>query len=201
MGTKEKLIERFKKQPNDFTFDEMEKLLSIFGYVKSNKGKTSGSRIIFKNENKRPIMLHKPHPGNIIKEYAMKQVLNDLKEEGLLKQGGLMNTITYKGYIGSVAFSEKDNVFFGKIEGINGLVNFEGESVKELTEAFHEAVDDYLAYCEEEGIEPHKSYSGSLNIRLSPETHSRIAILAKQAGISINAFIKAAVEKQISLMM
>ena len=106
-----------------------------------------------------------------------------------------MNTMTYKGYIGSVAFSEKDNVFFGKIEGINGL------SVKELTEAFHEAVDDYLAYCKEEGIEPHKSYSGSLNIRLSPETHSRIAILAKQAGISINAFIKAAVEKQISVMM
>ena len=65
-----------------------------------------------------------------------------------------MNTMTYKGYIWSVAFSEKDNVFFGKIEGINGLVNFEGESVKELTEAFHEAVDDYLAYCEDEGIEP-----------------------------------------------
>ena len=50
-----------------------------------------------------------------------------------------MNTLNYKGYIGSVAFSEKDNVFFGKIEGIDGLVNFEGESVKELTEAFHEA--------------------------------------------------------------
>jgi len=62
-----------------------------------------------------------------------------------------MNTMTYKGYLGSVAFSEKDNVFFGKIEGINGLVNFEGESVWELTEAFHEAVDDYLAYCEDEG--------------------------------------------------
>ena len=112
-----------------------------------------------------------------------------------------MNTLTYKGYIGSVSFSEKDNVFFGKIEGINGLVNFEGESVKELTEAFHKAVDDYLEYCKEEGIEPHKSYSGSLNIRLSPEIHSRIAVLAKQAGISINAFIKSAVEKQIAMMM
>ena len=56
-----------------------------------------------------------------------------------------MNTMTYKGYLGSVAYSEKDNVFFGKIEGINGLVNFEGESVKELTAAFHEAVDDYVA--------------------------------------------------------
>ena len=47
-----------------------------------------------------------------------------------------MNTMTYKGYLGSVAYSEKDQVFFGKIEGINGLVNFEGESVKELTEAY-----------------------------------------------------------------
>lgn len=54
-----------------------------------------------------------------------------------------MNTLTYKGYMGLVNFSEKDSVFFGKIEGIDGLVNFEGESVKELTSAFHEAVDDY----------------------------------------------------------
>ena len=71
-----------------------------------------------------------------------------------------MNTMTYKGYLGSVAYSEKDNVFFGKIEGIDGLVNFEGESVSELTQAFHEAVDDYLAYCEEEGIQPTKHFSG-----------------------------------------
>ena len=112
-----------------------------------------------------------------------------------------MNTLNYKGYIGSVAFSEKDNVFFGKIEGINGLVNFEGESVKELTDAFHEAVGDYLEYCKEAGMEPHNSHSGSLNNRISPETHSRIAVHAKQAGISINAFIKSAVEKQIAMLM
>lgn len=60
--------------------------------------------------------------------------------------------MTYKGYLGSVAYSDKDQVFFGKVEGINGLVNFEGESVKELTETFHEAVDDYLTYCEKEDI-------------------------------------------------
>ncbi len=112
-----------------------------------------------------------------------------------------MNTLTYKGYMGSVNFSEKDGVFFGKIEGINGLVNFEGESVKELTEAFHEAVNDYLEYCKTEGIEPHKSYSGSLNIRISPEVHSRIATLAKQTGLSINAFIRKALENQIATML
>ncbi len=85
MGTKEKLIERFKRQPNDFTFDEMERLLSIFGYEKSNKGKTSGSRIIYRNSDNRPIMLHKPHPGNIVKGYALKQVLDDLTEAGFIK--------------------------------------------------------------------------------------------------------------------
>ena len=112
-----------------------------------------------------------------------------------------MNTLKYKDFIGSVAFSEADGVFFGKIEGIDGLVNFEGESVSELIEAFHEAVDDYLAYCKEEGIEPHKSYSGSLNVRLTPGIHSRIAVLAKQTGVSINAFIRNAVEKQIAAML
>ena len=105
--------------------------------------------------------------------------------------------MTYKGYIGSVAFSEKDNVFFGKIEGINGLVNFEGESVTELTEAFHEAVDDYLAYCEDEGIEPDKSYSGVLNVRLTPAIHRQIAILARQAGLTLNAYIKDALEEKV----
>ena len=108
-----------------------------------------------------------------------------------------MNTMTYKGYVGSVSYSEKDNVFFGKIEGINGLVNFEGESVKELTEAFHETVDDYLAYCEEEGIVPDKSYTGVLNVRLTPAIHRQIAMLALQAGISINAYIKDTLEKKV----
>ena len=53
-----------------------------------------------------------------------------------------MNTLTYKDYIGSVNFSEKDNVFFGKVEGINALVNFEGESVSELRKAFWKRAED-----------------------------------------------------------
>ena len=85
MGTREKLRERFLKLPSDFTFEEMQRLLEGFGYERSNKGRTSGSRLIFKNADKRPIMLHKPHPGNIVKEYAMKQVLEELREAGYIK--------------------------------------------------------------------------------------------------------------------
>lgn len=61
-----------------------------------------------------------------------------------------MDTLSYKDYIGTVNFSEKDGVFFGNIEGIDGLVNFEGKSVIELTKAFHKAVDGYIEYCKEE---------------------------------------------------
>ncbi len=111
-----------------------------------------------------------------------------------------MNTLSYNGYLGTVNFSEKDECFYGKIEGIDGLVNFEGQSVSELKEAFHEAVDDYVAYCLEEGIEPHKSYSGQLNIRIKPETHSRIAALAKQSGVSINAFISQALDTRVAML-
>lgn len=84
MGSKEKLILRFISQPKDFTWDEMCRLLLSLGYNSGNKGKTSSSRIIFKSEGKKPIMLHRPHPGNIIKGYVMRQVLGYLKNEKLI---------------------------------------------------------------------------------------------------------------------
>ena len=82
MGTKEKLIERLKRLPTDFTFDEAERLLSMFGYVKSNKGKTSGSKVMFMDEQKRKILLHRPHPGNVLKAYAIKEILDKLFRNG-----------------------------------------------------------------------------------------------------------------------
>jgi predicted HicB family RNase H-like nuclease len=100
--------------------------------------------------------------------------------------------MTYKGYIGSVNYSDKDQVFFGKIEGINGLVNFEGESVKELTEAFHEAVDDYLDLCAERGTDPERSYKGTFNIRIAPELHKSAAIYAYTHQISLNSVVEKA---------
>ena len=108
-----------------------------------------------------------------------------------------MNTLKYKGYIGSVSFSENDGVFYGKIEGIDGIVRFEGSSIQELTDAFHKSVDDYLQLCKKQGIAPKKSYSGTLNIRISPATHNSIADYAAEAGITINAFIKRALEKAV----
>lgn len=79
------------------------------------------------------------------------------------------NTFEYKGYIGSIEFSEEDALFFGKVMGIRSLISYEGENADELISDFHSAVDDYLAVCEAEGREPEKAYKGSFNIRISPE--------------------------------
>ena len=85
MGTKEKLIERFKSQPKDFTYDELLRLFQVLGFEVSHKGKTSGSRIEFINDEKElSFGAHKPHPDNAVKNYAMKQILEFLSSNKII---------------------------------------------------------------------------------------------------------------------
>ena len=83
MGKKEKLIEKLKSNPKDFTFEEMETLLTALGFVRFNKGKTSGSGVMFRKDGI-PIILHKPHPRKELLEYQVKQLVDTLTKEGLL---------------------------------------------------------------------------------------------------------------------
>lgn len=84
MGQKEKLIARLKSKPKDFTFEEVETLLQYFSYQRSNKGKTSGSRVIFISDKHPPIQMHKPHPRKELLSYQIKQLIEILEQEGLL---------------------------------------------------------------------------------------------------------------------
>lgn len=84
MGQKEKLIAKLKSRPKDFTFDEAETLLGYFTYTRSNKGRTSGSRVIFVSDEYAPILLHKPHPRKELLDYQVKQLIEVLEQEGLL---------------------------------------------------------------------------------------------------------------------
>ncbi len=77
------------------------------------------------------------------------------------------------------------------------IITFQGESVGELKKAFEDSVDDYLQWCEEDGVSPEKPYSGRLNLRLSPETHKKAAINAKKKGISLNKYIEKAIESEL----
>ena len=83
MSKKEKLIKRLKSIPRDFTFEEMDALLSSLGFIKSNKGKTSGSRIMFVRESKK-IDVHKPHPRKEFLAYQIHKIIRALEKEGLI---------------------------------------------------------------------------------------------------------------------
>jgi hypothetical protein len=84
MSRKEKLIQRFVSVPNDFSWQELIKLLSGFGYQLSETGKTGESRVRFIHEVLPPIILHKPHPSPVMKRYQIEQVVELLRIEGLI---------------------------------------------------------------------------------------------------------------------
>ncbi len=84
MGQKEKLIEKLRARPKTFTFDDAEALLRYFSYRRSNKGRTSGSRIMFVSDSYAPILLHKPHPRKELLAYQVRQLIEVLEQEGLI---------------------------------------------------------------------------------------------------------------------
>ena len=110
----------------------------------------------------------------------------------------MRHVLEYKGYYTKVEYSIEDKLLHGKIEGINDLVNFECSSAEQVEEKFHEAVDDYLLFCQDIGAEPDKCYKGSFNVRLSPELHRRIAVAAAVQGMSLNQFVANAMERSLA---
>ena len=107
-----------------------------------------------------------------------------------------MNDILeYKSYYATVHFSAEDEVFYGNVIGINDLLSFEGSTVKELKKAFHEAIEDYLETCKSLKKVPEKTYKGSFNVRIPPELHREAAREAAQKNMSLNDFVRYAIDK------
>ncbi|MDH4219586.1 MAG: type II toxin-antitoxin system HicB family antitoxin [Candidatus Aminicenantes bacterium] len=109
----------------------------------------------------------------------------------------MKDILQYKGFIGSVHFSAEDECFFGKIEGINDLVTFEAQDVKELKKAFQEAVEDYKELCKLRGKSLEKSYKGSFNVRITPELHKKAVQKSLMLGISLNQLVQKAIEEEV----
>lgn len=97
-----------------------------------------------------------------------------------------MNTMTYKGYTARVDYDERDSILVGRLLGLRSIISFHASTVKELKAELKRAVDDYLADCEEEGVQPEKPASGKLLLRMPPEIHGKALVAAQAAGKSLN---------------
>lgn len=102
--------------------------------------------------------------------------------------------MTYKGYAARIQFDAEDEIFAGRIAGINDVIGFHADTVAGLTTAFHEAVDDYLETCRKIGKAPQKVHSGRLMLRVSPEVHTAAVRAAEVAGESLNAWAEIALK-------
>jgi predicted HicB family RNase H-like nuclease len=110
----------------------------------------------------------------------------------------MKDALKYKGFIGSVHFAAEDRVFYGKVEGVNDLITFEGSTVDDLEKGFKYMVDEHIKDCKKNNTPVEKSYKGNLNIRLSPELHKKAAHNASIRGISLNQYINDAIKNEIA---
>ncbi|MFA5480374.1 MAG: type II toxin-antitoxin system HicB family antitoxin [Candidatus Muiribacteriota bacterium] len=106
------------------------------------------------------------------------------------------NILKYKNFKAEIFYAEEDNVFYGKILGINDMITFEGQSVNELKKEFKTSAEEYIKICEETGKKIKKSYTGNLNIRIKPELHKKLAEISQEMGISLNALINKKLEQK-----
>jgi predicted HicB family RNase H-like nuclease len=105
--------------------------------------------------------------------------------------------MSYRGYVAKVEFDPEAFLLHGEIADISDVVTFQATCVADLEREFHAAVDDYLAFCEENGMEPQKPYSGRVLLRMDPQLHRDAARSARIAEESLNTFLTRAVRKSV----
>jgi predicted HicB family RNase H-like nuclease len=97
--------------------------------------------------------------------------------------------LTYKGYTGHVELDAEAGLFHGEVLDTRDVITFQGTSIEELTQAFHDSIDEYLEFCKQRGEEPDKPFSGRLMLRVPPPLHRRVYAQAKKEGKSLNQWI------------
>jgi len=112
-----------------------------------------------------------------------------------------MGYLHYKGYNGSVEYSEEDNCLHGKILGLkNSLILYEGDSIEELRKDFKAGVESYLDRCKRNGLEPEKPYNGLLNIQIPSDIHLKVAIYAENQGTSVENLVCDLIERRLEIV-
>ena len=109
----------------------------------------------------------------------------------------MKDLMQYKGYYGSVHFDDKELIFHGKLEFVRALVTYEATDAVGLRKAFEESIVNYLETCKSQNLVPEAPFKGSLNVRLGPELHRRVALAAEQQNSTINKFIAQTLEQAV----
>jgi len=108
-----------------------------------------------------------------------------------------MKNLEHKSYTGSIEYSKEDDLLYGKVLGIRGLISYEGRTGQELENDFREAIEEYLLDCTREGIAPERPFKGNFNVRISSELHQKATLLAIEDKMSLNSFVAESIRERI----
>jgi predicted HicB family RNase H-like nuclease len=106
--------------------------------------------------------------------------------------------LEYKGYSGVLEVDDEVGVLFGRVIGLRDVITFEGDTVPEAVQAFHDSVDDYLTLCAKRGEKPEKPFSGKFLVRIKQDLHRALANMAELRGMSMNALVEEALNEKVS---
>ena len=109
-----------------------------------------------------------------------------------------MNMMTLDGFSAKIEYDADLDVFRGEILGLSGGADFYGKNPKELRAEFKKSLQVFLDVCQEKGIEPRRNYSGKFNLRISPDLHEKLAIVAQAEGKSINTLAQEALQQRVA---
>jgi predicted HicB family RNase H-like nuclease len=109
-----------------------------------------------------------------------------------------MNMMTLEGYNAKIEYDAELDMFRGEILSLTGGADFYGRNPKELRAEFKTSLRVFLEVCREKGIEPRRNYSGKFNLRISPDLHEKLAIVAQAEGKSINSVAQEALQRRVA---
>ena len=108
-----------------------------------------------------------------------------------------MKYLEYKNYSGSIEYSKEDDLLYGRVLGIKGLISYEGKTGQELETDFRIAIDVYLTDCKENGIAAEKPFKGNFNVRISADLHKKASLLAMEEKMTLNNFVAESIRERI----
>lgn len=109
----------------------------------------------------------------------------------------MSSTLSYKGYEGSIEYSEDDGILYGRVLFIESSITYEGSNINELKTDFESAIDYHLEYCKKNGKTPETPFKGRFSVRVSPELHRASALYARKKQMNLNAVVREALEKTV----
>jgi predicted HicB family RNase H-like nuclease len=106
--------------------------------------------------------------------------------------------MTVDGYSAKIEYDAETDMFRGEILGLTGGADFYGRNPKELRSEFRKSLEVFLQVCREKGIEPRRSFSGKFNLRIPPDLHEKLAIVAQAEGKSLNTIAQEALLSRVT---